>query len=315
MRKMLLSLFVLLAPASAFAQTSVVSSEPLTTAQQECIAACMAPTAKSDPDAHPACDKMPPPAKRRIRAAVATAKSLTAAAAKKTDEIAALKRRVGKLEDSSGLLGRGADDSALDTLRAEVARSEKDLKVLKQQLEDLNREYGLMHDEITDVTNLYVELKEDVNRLNDLEKKMPYARLSARLGYFGLVSSDGTTFGGLTLGPRLSLQLAERTAFTLDTAAAMSFTRTPFGSHLRVGIEHEVAKKFLALTGGLSSTFAAYDDRLRAKSAFLMGDVGYDMLGYDPIIISMGLFAGTELDQDSPSFAYGGMMCVGVNLF
>ncbi|MFA6603582.1 MAG: hypothetical protein WCT10_01915 [Patescibacteria group bacterium] len=253
---------------------------------------------------------LPPEAARCLAGCTATAK------VRADDRIASLARRVTVLEDQIsglrkqvGLLGKkkpGADQNAIAaSVRTEIAR-------LRGELDRLNQATAKDYVELAQQLYALMErIREIDSRLNVMERKGG-VKIGPQGGFLVLRSSDGTTYTGLPVGTRLTLNLTDSWDIDFDANALVSGGNARVGTQVRGGLSW-TANDWFAIEGGVGSSWVGYDNQLKAKSAFVTGDFG---LVFSHKLVQVGVSGrlGSEFDSGCPAFAFGSQVLLRLEL-
>jgi hypothetical protein len=288
-------LSLLLVPAVAGAQEALPELQlRLPPDVAACVERCMAGTCV-DPAIVPTCRQAP--AKRAVkRARRARQRRVTL-----SSRLRVVERRLTTLEEQVGVLRQGNVSEELAGLRTQLEDLTSGIRRLDRELAELSAStYSLAQD--------HEDLKD---RVDALEKKASPIRVEPRLGGTLLYGVDNTFYSGFLLGPTLVLQLTDRVHALVGANALLSFSESPLGTQVRGGIGIELHPKFVLETA-LSASWVGYDDRLNAKSAFIMADAGLIWRPVWKLNVGASLLLGAEFDQDTPNFALGGIATVGL---
>lgn len=259
-----------------------------------------------------------PPA---IAACVAKCKSpaARAAATEAVDtakRLGALEKRYAELAGQIGALrGRNASTTAqLVVIREDIRKLRESLQTLTTVTEDEFLRTGIaLYGLNESLAGVNKRLDAMDSRLSALERKGNPFKLSPLAGGLVLWSTDGTLYTGFPVGARLKLNLTDSIDLNVDGAALLSISKEPFGSAVRGGLTFGLTPNW-AVETGLGTSWVGYNSQLKARSAFLTGDVGITFR-ISRFWIAASVLAGAEFDKGSPAFALGGNALLGVEFF
>jgi hypothetical protein len=227
--------------------------------------------------------------------------------------LAQLEKKYEELSKSVGLLAKrkGPNVSAeLAGIRADIKRLREDLVVLTKVTEDEFLRTGIalygLNESLDKVQEKLAKMDE---RLAALEKKSGL-KLDIQTGFLVLWSTDGSRYTGAPLGARLKLNLTDTIDVNIDALALFAVSDQPLGTSVRGGLTFDLSK-VMAIEVGVASTWVSYNSQLKAKSAFVTGDVGLTFR-YGMAFASANLLLGSEFDSGKPAFALGGAVMVGL---
>ncbi len=228
--------------------------------------------------------------------------------------LAELKQKVAKLEKQVGLLAKrdATLEKQLTEARAETAKVHEELlvkyRLLLKDIVDLGAKDAVLEEKIAEMQGTVTKLNE---RLDSLESRLSPVQFGPRLGFLWLNSLDGTRYTAMPVGARLTLRMTDLVDLNVDGNLLVSFTKDrPLGSQVRGSVGFNFTDWF-KLEGGVSATWAGYNSQLKAKSAFVMGDVTVDFQ-YKCVYAGASFLIGSEFDRGSPAFAYGTMLNLGL---
>lgn len=281
-----------------------------------CVAACTAASASPRPADHTACSGVTDASTRsRIETMATEIRRIRTTVTAHSSTLANHERRIRELEGQIGLLReRNADlERQLQEQREAVAAIRRDLESLQRQYELVVRDYvdlavrvGVLEEQFRTLNGTVSSLS---TRVADLESRMSSVRFGVRTGPMVLGAFDGTLYSGWLVAPQLTFQLTPSVRVMAEAGAPFSISSSPVGTFVRGSVAYDFTPNW-SLEGGVSSTWTGYNDRLQAKSAFVMGDIG-PRFSYRWFNVTANLMAGAEFDQRSPNFALGGMLLFG----
>lgn len=239
-----------------------------------------------------------------------------AAATEATDvsrRLGDLERRYRTLASRVGLLRQrdAAVTTELAAMRADIDRLRRSLETLTRVTEDEFLRTGIaLYDLNEALAGVRGQLSEMDNRISALERKDGGVKIGPTAGFLVLWSTDGTLYTGMPLGARLKLSLTDSVDVNVDAAALLSISDEPLGTSVRGGLTFDLNPNW-AIEAGLGSAWVGYNSQLKARSAFVTGDVGATFR-YSRFTATASVFAGAEFDSNSPAFALGGNVLLGV---
>lgn len=227
--------------------------------------------------------------------------------------LATLEKKYAELSKSVGLLAKrkGPNVSAeLAGIRADIKKLREDLVALTQVTEDEFLRTGIaLYDLSESLGKVQEKLAKMDERLAALEKKSGL-KLDIQTGFLVLWATDGSRYTGAPLGARLKLNLTDTVDVNVDALALFSFGEQPLGTSVRGGLTFDLSSA-MAIEAGVAATWVSYDSQLKAKSAFVTGDVGLTFR-YGMAFATASLLLGSEFDSGRPAFAIGGAATVGL---
>ncbi len=224
-----------------------------------------------------------------------------------------LERRYKDLSRKVGLLRQR--DAAVT---AELAAIREDIRVLRESLEILTKVtedeflrtgialYGL-NEGLREVRSQLAAMD---TRLSALERKNGGLKIGPFAGFLVLWSTDGTLYTGMPLGARLKFNLTDSVDVNVDAAALLSINDEPVGTSVRGGLTFDLTPNW-AIEAGIGSSWVGFNSQLKARSAFVTGDVGATFR-YSRFTATASVLAGAEFDSNRPAFALGGNVLLGV---
>ncbi len=295
----LVTAFVLALAPLASAQTIPETSTQLPPKMAACLRACMANGAA--PAATPTCNGLSDADHAKIAkmaSDIAWLKGQVAALQKKYDD---LKKRVDGLDEKDA-----EHDKKIAQLRTDVDALREDLdkkyKFLIQDYVDLELKLG------GQILQLQKDVKALDTRVSDLEASRP--KFGPRVGALVLPAFDGSTYTGVPVVARLQLFFNKKTWIAFDGGASFSFGSSPVGAYGRAGVGYDFHPNWY-VTGGVSTLWAGYNDKLKAKASYLPFDGGIGVR-YGVFDASLNLLVGPKFGQGGTSLAIGGAGMVGL---
>lgn len=299
----LVTAFVLALAPMASAQTIPETSTQLPPKMAACLRACMASGAA--PAATPTCNGLSDADHAKIAQLAKDVAWLKGQIALHSTQIAALKKRIDGLDEKDA-----AHDEKLAGLR-------KDLDGLLKTVESLEAAYKLLLQYIVaadvklggDILQLQGDMKALNQRVSDLEGRS--VKFGPRVGLLVLPAIDGSTYTGMPVVARLVLPLGnKRTWLAFDGGASFSGSSSPVGAYGRAGVGYDFHPNWY-VTGGVSTLWAGYDDKLKAKAAYIPLDGGLGFR-YGVFDASVNVLAGPKFGNGGTSLAIGGAGMLGL---
>lgn len=287
----------------SFAQTIPEASTQLPPKMAACLRACMAgqPAAPTTPS----CTNLSDAERAKIAQLAKDVAWLKAQIAAHKAQIDALKQRIEGLD---------AKDVAHDE---KLAGLRKDLDALLKVVESLEKQHQLLLKTVVeadiklgaDILQLQRDMKALDQRVSDLEGRA--VKVGPRVGAVVLPALDGTTYSGFPIVARLVLPLGnKRTWLAFDGGMMVSGSSNPLGAYGRAGVGYDFHPNWY-VTGGVSTLWADYNDKLKAKASYLPLDGGIGFR-YGVFDASLNVLAGPKFGNGGTSFAIGGTGSVGL---
>jgi hypothetical protein len=227
--------------------------------------------------------------------------------------LADLEKKYAELSKKVGLLAkkRSPDVSGeLAGIRADIKKLREDLEALTKVTEDEFLRTGIaLYDLNQSLGQVQEKLAKMDERLAALEKKSGL-KIDIQTGFLVLWSTDGTRYTGAPLGARLKLNLTDSVDVNIDALTLLSISKEPVGTSVRGGLTFDL-NKVMAIEAGVSGSWVSINSQLKAKSAFVTGDVGLTFR-YGMAFATADLLLGSEFDSGRPAFAIGGAVLVGL---
>lgn len=299
----LVIVFVLALSPMAFAQTIPEASTQLPPKMAACLRACMA--SGTAPAATPTCNGLSDADRAKIAQLAKDVAWLKSQIATHTAQIAALKKRIDGLD---------AKDTEHD---AKLEQLRKDLDGLLKVVEGLEKSHRLLLETVVaadiklgaDIVQLQRDMKALDQRVSDLEGRS--VKFGPRVGLLVLPAIDGSTYTGMPVVARLVLPLGnERTWLAFDGGASFSGSSSPVGAYGRAGVGYDFHPNWY-VTGGVSTLWAGYNDKLKAQAAYIPFDGGIGFR-YGVFDASVNVLAGPKFGNGGTSLAIGGVGMLGL---
>jgi uncharacterized coiled-coil protein SlyX len=307
---LLFSITTLVAPSSFAQSTDTVPehSDKLSPEAANCLRAMLG---GASPTSAPQCGGLDSATKARLDGLASQITDLRSKIDAQSGKIANHERRIKELEGKVGALGD------------KVADLSQQIADLKEQLRKLREDLGKLTERVTALEKVVGDLKTDVaglktrtdgleTRVSALEQKST-VKLSARAGFLVLPALDGSTYSGFSIGPRLTLNLTDKTWLAVDTNLLLAVNDRPFGMNVRGGIGYDFHPNWY-VTGGFGTSWVNYDSSLKARAAYLTPDIG---LGFRKswFDASLNVMAGPKFEHGNATFAIGGGLFLGATFF
>lgn len=227
--------------------------------------------------------------------------------------LASLEKKYAELSKKVGLLARRRSPDVsgeLAAVRADIRKLREDLEALTRVTEDEFLRTGIaLYDLNESVARVNEKLAAMDGRLAALEKKSG-VKLDVQTGFLVLWATDGSRYTGAPLGARLKLNLTDTVDVNVDALALLSISSEPMGTSVRGGLTFDLSK-LMAIEAGVSGSWVSINSQLKARSAFVTGDVGLTFR-YGMAFATASLYLGSEFDSGRPAFAIGGAALVGL---
>ncbi len=298
---------VALVSMTASAQGTVNTVSKLSPEAAACLRACAAK--KTTPTATPVCGGLDQATKARIEKLVGEISALQAQLVAQATKLAENEKKLALLEGRvSGLANVKDEISGLRSVNLGIVR---DIAAIRAANAKFLETYGLT---ITGLVSGILELQSEYealeSRVTMLESKIWYGLIGVRAGAIGLVGSDGSTYSGGVVGPRLTLSLGPKTWFTVDTDVTVASSQNPLGMHVRGGVGYDFHPNWY-VNGGISATGVGFDSRLMTQANYWMADVGVGVHS-DRFFAGANALAGVKQTSKSTDAAFGGVFILGV---
>lgn len=256
-------------------------------------------------------------AKSRVEQLAAKIKVMDGRIAAHAARLVDCESRIKALESQVGVLGNKDKDlqRQIDDLKGQAKDLGKAIDSLNERYMFLVRDFGdLARKHGAEIEKLKTRVGELKTRVSTIESKMSHVRLSARVGVLVLPAFDGSSpYSGFSFGPRLTLNLTERTWLAVDTDLLLSpGSSNPIGMNVRGGVGYDFHPNWY-VTAGFGSVWVNCDSRLKAQAAYLTPDIGFGGRSgwFDA---SIRLFAGPKFEHGNITGTVGGGLFLGATL-
>ena len=221
-------------------------------------------------------------------------------------ELAALKKRLDDLE------GQPCEDTpcgaTVGDLRTQLASARRSLDGLENDTAAC-KEKDKAHDaKLAELENQLASLGKRLDEVEDSARRGP--GIGPDIGAIGVFSPSCRNYLGFLVGPRFSHRFRSDWEPALDADLALGTGDSPLGTKLRAGVGYHLLEP-LVLEAGADALWVDIDKKMRATSAFILGDVGVRYEWRPFFVAGYGLI-GAETGACGTCFAGGVMLKAGL---